>query len=203
MKDQGPYVRLQGGALLLNDIGFSASASAYGATVTAAGELTFDPGYSVGGSVGYAFNKFIAAEAEFGYSRVEYDKVQGTLSATVSGTTFAVSGSANVDGDISMFSGLGNLIVSPLGDSAVSPYLGAGAGFARIRDHIEKVGTLTVDGTEKSTDLIANAIAGVDFNVADNTSLGLRYRYVWADTGGKGLDDATAHSITASLKIAF
>jgi opacity protein-like surface antigen len=197
------YFRLQPGAMIINDVGFSSSASAYGVTVSANGEFTFEPGVAVAGAVGYKISDVLSLEGELGYATAEYDTVEGNLSATYSGTTYSVSGSADVDGEITMFTGIANLILSPMGNEKFSPYFGGGAGFVSIEDEIKSVGTLAVNGKEESTDLVANFIAGFDYNIDEEMALGARYRYLWADTGQNGVDDATAHAITLSLRINF
>ena len=197
------YGRIGAGTFSINDIAFSSSATAYGVTVTAAGDLSFDTGYSASGAVGYRINKNLDAELELGYAESEYDQVKGTLNATYSGTTYTVSGSANVDGKVQMFSGMGNLIYKFTDSQSFTPYLGGGIGLVRIVDSIDKIGTLTVNGEETNTDIAANLIAGFDMPLSDSAKAGLRYRYFWADTGSKGIDDATAHALMATAVINF
>ena len=62
---------------------------------------------------------------------------------------------------------------------------------------------VTVNGEETSTDLAANAIVGFDMSLTDSAKGGLRYRYFWADTGSKGIDDATAHAFMATAVFNF
>jgi len=199
----GAFFRLQPGAILFNDIGFSAAASAYGVTVTASGNFTFDPGYGVTGALGYQFNEFVSIEGEVGYGVVEYNNVEGNLNATVGGTTYTVSGSADIDGEVEMLTGIANIILSPMGKEKFSPYVGGGIGVVDWEDKVNSVGTLTVNGKETGSDLMANGIVGFDYKMDDDIAIGARYRYLWADTGQSGLDDATAHSFMLSLKVSF
>ena len=145
------YGRIGAGTFSINDIAFSSSATAYGITVTATGDLSFDTGYSMSGAVGYRINKNLDVELELGYSYSEYDDVSLSGSVTSSGTTLAISGSANVDGDVQMFSGMGNLIYNFTDSQSFTPYLGGGIGLVSIVDSIDKVGTLTVNYEETNT----------------------------------------------------
>ena len=75
------YGRSGAGTFSINDIAFSSSATAYGVTVTAVGDFTFEPGYSMSGAVGYRINKNLGVELELGYSYSEYDEI--SLNATI------------------------------------------------------------------------------------------------------------------------
>jgi opacity protein-like surface antigen len=197
------YFRLQPGAVIINDVDFSSSASGYGITVTADGSFTFEPGMTVAGAVGYKLSDMVSIEGELGYANAEYDAVEGTLSATSGGTTYSVAGSANVDGEVTMITGIANLILTPMSKEKFAPYFGGGVGFVNVENEINSIGTLTVNSDENNTDLVANFIAGFDFKIEEDMSLGARYRYVWADTGQSGIEDATAHVVALSLKIDF
>jgi len=200
------YGRIGAGTFSINDVSFSGSSTAYGVTVTAAGDFTFEPGYSMSGAVGYRINKNLDVELELGYAYSEYDDVSLSGSVTSSGTTLAIAGTANIDGNVQMFTGMGNLIYK-LGDlmdvQDFTPYLGAGIGLVSIVDSVDKIGTLTVNGEETNTDIAANLMAGFDIPMSDSAKAGLRYRYFWADNGSKGVDNATAHALMATAVINF
>lgn len=198
------YARLGAGALVLNDIDFSASAAAYGITLTANGTFSFDPGAAATGAIGYRYNRWIAFEGELGYGSASYDKVSGNFTASVGGNSVTVSGSTTIDGDVTMISGLANLLVTPLGRQVFSPYGGAGIGFVHIKDQIDAIGGDTsVQGSETSTELAADVLAGFDYRVKDAASIGAQYRYFWADSGSDGVDDATAHTFLLTGKLVF
>jgi opacity protein-like surface antigen len=199
-EDEKLYFRLQPGVFLINDIGFSQSASGYGVTVTANGNYTFEAGTSLLGAIGLRMTDVLTLEGELGYSQADYENIEGTLTATAGSTSVSSTGSLNVDGQVTMITGLGNLIFSPASKDKFSPYFGAGIGFANIEDKVNSIGTLAVNGKEENTKLLTNLIAGFDFNPGDDVTFGARYRYLWADTGANGVDDATAQSFLATIR---
>ena len=202
-KNNGWYGSLQTGALVLDDVGFSSNAFAYGLTVDAAGEFSFDPGMFVSGVLGVSLSKFASLESELSYSKVAYDEIKGDVEVFGGGSYTVVDVSGDVDGEVSRFSLSANLILAPVGKQDFSPYFGLGAGIVDIEDRIDEIDTLVVSGKESYSRLMASFIAGFDYGVTGDFDIGLRYRYLWADTGGKGINDATAHALTASLKILF
>jgi len=191
--------RLQPGAFVINDVGFSSSANAFGVTVTATGNYTFETGTSVLGALGYRVTDALTLEGELGYAKASYDTIDGTLTATAGSTSVSTAGSLNVDGEVTMVTGLGNLIFSPMAKEKFSPYFGAGVGFANIEDKVNSIGTLAVNGKVETTKLLTNLIAGFDVNPGDEVTFGVRYRYLWADTGANGMEDATAQAFTATM----
>ncbi len=197
------YGRIDGGAFLIHDIDFNASASAAGVTVNAQGAFEFSPGVAVSGALGYRISNFLSAEIDLGYARSEYDQITGTLTVTSGGTNFVVSGSADVEGQVTMFSGMGNLIWTPNPAGKFRPHFGAGIGLVRVTDEIDRVGTLVVNGEKTETEFAANFIAGFDYQVAPAFTLGARYRFYWVNSGEAGVDDATASAIMATATFKF
>lgn len=198
------YARLGVGALALNDIDFSSTGSAYGITLTADGSFSFDPGAAATGAIGYRYNRWLAFEGELGYGTASYDSVSGNFTASVGGNSVTVSGSAPVDGDVTMVSGLANLLVTPLGRQTFSPYVGGGIGFVHIKDEINSIGGDTsVQGSETATEMAADFLAGFDYALGQSAGVGGQYRYFWADSGSNGVDDATAHTFLLTGKLAF
>ncbi|MGO8867554.1 MAG: outer membrane beta-barrel protein [Alphaproteobacteria bacterium] len=156
----------------------STSVTATGA-ITGSGNLNYDDGAGVLGMAGYHLNDYLAGEAEFGYSSVDYSNISGTLNG--------VSGTIGVSGHSSAVVGLANAIVSPLGRSlGVIPYAGGGLGFASTDSHISSLSvggtTVPVNSSHSETDFALDAIAGLDVPVADGFSLGGRYQYLWINS---------------------
>lgn len=198
------YGRVGGGGLVLNDIDFASTASVNGITVTANGSFSFSPGVALTGAVGYRYNQWLAFEGELGYGTASYDSVSGNFTASVSGHSVTVSGSASVDGDVRMVSGLANLVVTPLGRDTFEPYLGGGLGFVNIKDTVDSVaGDTSVTASETATDFAMDFLVGFDYAVKESISVGGQYRYFWADSGSNGVDDATAHIFLVTGKFAF
>lgn len=67
----------------------------------------------------------------------------------------------------------------------------------------QNVETLTINVKENETDLSANFIAGIDTNLFDKISAGVRYQYLWTNTGTVVSDDVTAHIAPTSIRIRF
>lgn len=199
------YGRLSGGALMLNDIDFAGSASSGGITYTANASYSFDVGAAAAGAIGYRYNRWIAFEGEIGYATLSYDSVSGTFTASGNGSSVSVTGSAPVDGDVTMISGLFNLIVTPFGVAErFSPYGGGGFGVVHIKDEINSIGGDTsVRGSATADDLVADLLLGFDAVVGETFSVGGQYRYLWIDSGSAGVDNATAHTFLATGKLAF
>jgi len=74
---------------------------------------------------------------------------------------------------------------------------------ADITTTVDKIGTLTVGSSEDNTDLLVNAVAGFEYELVDNITADLRYRYFWVDSGRNGFEDGEAHSVNGSLRYSF
>jgi opacity protein-like surface antigen len=212
----GFYARLSAGAFIPTDTGYSVSGSTtvFGltATGTVSGDIKTDIGQAFYGAVGHKINKFISIEGELGYVRADLDSASVDIGGTLTsgGVNLVVDESTDVDvnGNASALSGMANLIVHPSRWKKYPPYVGVGLGFVNWEREINSVSqngtTLFIaNGKEDGTDLAAQFIAGVDTNLRDNISAGIRYQYVWTDTGDSLLDDVTANIVQASIRIRF
>lgn len=207
-RDSGLYLHGNVGALWPTDVEFDTSTSLSGTTLSATGEFSFDPGFAVSAGPGYRFNEYIAAEAEVGYGRFTYDSVEGNLTLTnAAGSSLTVSGEADVEGDVSVVSGLVSAVVTPLGLNTVNPFLGVGVGVAHFNDEIDSISsggtTLQVNSDESRTDFMAQGIGGLDVTVTEAVSLGGQYRLVWVNSGEDGTDDLLAHTFLLNAKLRF
>ncbi|NJO38499.1 MAG: porin family protein [Rhizobiales bacterium] len=138
-------------------------------------DIEFDPGWAVGGQLGYIFGS-VRAEAEIEYNESE---IEGT-SATIS----SLRGTGGLYFDFVGFS-----------QSNILPYVGAGFGLA----------SLEVDGGGFDDDdelgLTAHGEVGVSFAAAGNFDVIFAYRYEWNDSEISGLDDdITAHQVRAGIR---
>ena len=197
------YLSLNGGSTILTDVGFSSSASAYGVTVTAKGDFTFDNGPSISGTAGYIVDDLLRTEFEFGYSEWDYDQVVGTLDISVGGQSVSATGTLPVNGSIETLYGVATIIMTPFSGKNFTPLLGGSLGFVDIEDKVQSVSTLTVNGKEESTVLLAGVLAGFEYNLNKNFSVGVKYRHFWADSGQNGTEDATMHNMMGSLVYHF
>jgi opacity protein-like surface antigen len=212
----GFYARLSAGAFMPTDTGYSVSGSRTGAGLTAtgtvSGDIKTDIGQAFYGAMGHKLNKFISIEGELGYVSAGLDSASVDIAGTVTsgGNSLVVDESTDIDvnGDVSALSGMVNLIIHPSRWKKYLPYFGMGLGFVNWEREINSISqngiTLPIINEKvDGTDLAAQFIAGIDMNLRDNISAGIRYQYVWTDTGDDFLDDVTANIIQASIRIRF
>ena len=202
-KDGGMYGRLGLGYLQINDVDFSSSSSAYGISVSANGSYSFDAGVSVSGAVGTHLTQYLRGEVELGYAAADYDKLSGALTVTSGGSTYSVTGSADIDGSVTMLTGLANLVYDLGSSKTFKPYVGGGLGFVNVEDKISSIGTLQINGSETRTKLAGDLQLGFESEISDGVKAGVQYRYFWADTGQNGVEDATAHNLMATISATF
>jgi opacity protein-like surface antigen len=172
----------------------------FSGVVAGSGDFSFKAGGAGTAFIGYHFNDILAGEGELGVASADHDKFSGTLNG--------VTGSVPINGSLTTVLGLANVIVTPLGRSGFSPYVGGGIGFAAIDDTI---GIGGVSATGRETDFAANLILGMDFAVANRWSVGARYRFVWINTASSAssggittsINDLTEHIITATATFHF
>jgi opacity protein-like surface antigen len=138
-------------------------------------DVEFDPGWAVGGQLGYIFGS-VRAEAEIEYNEAEIENSSASLSS--------LRGTGGLYFDFIGFS-----------QSNILPYVGAGFGLA----------SLEVDGGGFDDDgelgLTAHGEIGVSFAAAANFDVVFAYRYEWNDVEVSGLDDdITAHQVRAGIR---
>jgi opacity protein-like surface antigen len=151
------YVQLDAGLAMVGN----SDVSLFGVS----GDVEFDPGFAVGGAVGYRIEEWMRAELNLSYREADVDKVQA-LGPTLSGA-----------GDAGAFSALANLYFDFKPRSPVTPYMGVGIGIAHIDvDSNDSANVLIVN--DDSTELAWNVMAGAAWSVTDNVDLTLGYRYL-------------------------
>lgn len=146
--------------------------------------IDYDPGYLIGGQVGYRIGSF-RTEAEIAYQSTElrdggndvfgFDVIQGTLSAYY---------------DIPVVPEL----------SGLSPYVGGGIGGANITVEGENGNSAEDD----ETGLMLHGEFGFGIAVSQSFELVPHYRFEWFDTGVAGLDeDLYDHAFRLSARLGF
>ena len=141
--------------------------------------IDFDPGFMIGGQLGYIFGS-VRAEGEIEYNEADVKDIANTN---------------NDDATLSALRGTGSLYFDFIGfsQSNILPYAGGGFGFA----------SLDFDGdvSDDEVALTAHAEAGVSFASAGNFDFVVAYRYQWYDTDvGNLSDDLTAHQVRFGLR---
>ena len=120
--------------------------------------FSFSPGFNVGGAVGYDFGQF-RAEGEIRYSTVDLDEVNGIaspISADLSALTFMANGYYDHE----------------MGNSPVTPYIGAGLGIAD--SELDATGL----GSTSETDFAYQFMLGLGFDINSSTALTAEYRFL-------------------------
>lgn len=205
------YFGLSAGALLPADTDQKIGGTLFGMPVSGSGKLRFKPGFIIDLRAGYHINPYLAVEGDLAYARYSYDKVAGQLNAGPLSNS-----EADFDGHVSNWLGFANAIVTPLGRSAFTPYVGAGIGFSSYEATVDSIGLgglgrIAVASKTTNTDFAANALVGFDYAVTDALSVGARYRFIWTDsatsatTGGLTTEAGNArhHAVSAMATYRF
>jgi len=161
------------------------------------GEFTFDTGFGVLGAVGTSWENSGdrgssgnggRLEAELGYRQNDFDEVK------VDGF-----GSANIDGDISALSLMANLYYDVSMEGSITPYIGVGAGVARIEADIDGA------SSEDDTVFAGQLILGGSIATSETLSVDLQYRYFATDDPEfDGLDaEYSTHNLMIGLRHSF
>ncbi|NBX67249.1 MAG: porin family protein [Proteobacteria bacterium] len=160
-------------------------------------ETELKNGYSVQGAVGYDYGMF-RSELELSYRRNDVD------GHTRNGVTLG-----NPGGDSESFAGMINGYVDIPTGTVVTPYVGAGVGFARVdANEYDTSGVDFLDDGE--TDFAYQGIAGLDFAIDDALSLYTEYKYFAVDNSevrtvaNNPSDlDYDSHSVSVGLRYSF
>jgi len=197
----GPYFRTDLGPAFVQD----GKLTKFGGSTK--NNVEFDTGFTFDAAIGYAFNKYLAADFEFGYIGTDINHVSGFF---VNDDTFLYNAPF-----------LANVTLSyPIPRTIVTPYIGAGVG-----------GSLTVfdtDGFGNNTDAVFGddtdfvfawqAFAGLRFDLNKQMSLGVGYKYFWTEdtsfsypplfpgTGSNfrvGFDGIRSHSVLFTFQMKF
>lgn len=185
-----PYVGVQLGATLLDD-----SSSDYN-NLPLSFDIEYDPGFNVGTTGGVDFG-MARVEAELTYRQNDVDSLKAL------GTSFSTGG------DVSALSLMANGFFDIETNSPVTPYIGAGIGFANVSlNDVTESGTLFVD--DDDTVFAYQFGLGVAFDLSDLLTLDLGYRYFatldpeFTDVDGDTFEsEYGGHNLDVGLRIKF
>ena len=189
--DKGQYVSFNLGLSLASD----SDLSVVGVDI---GTISFDPGFNIGGALGYNYGN-IRAEFEISYHALDMDK----LSIPLAIPPCPCSGS--VDGDASALSFMMNGYYDfHSANNPWVPYFGGGVGGAKV------TADLGLGGDDSDTVFAYQLMAGLGLNINRFATLTLSYRYfATADPGfdiGVGTDlEATvaSHEFNLGVRATF
>ena len=161
--------------------------------------LDTENGFRVGAAAGYNFGSIFVLEGELGYMTQDFD----TLSEDCCDVEF------DMDGDLSVLTGMVNIAAGfPLG-GFIRPYAGAGAGIAHVS--FNDVTSLNFDVDDSDNVFAVQGFAGVDLTLSDRFAIGARYRLLHLgdisleDNNGfeHDLEPDLIHSLEAVLTVGF
>jgi len=182
----GLYLGLGGGANWARDADISG-----GGIDT---EAEFDTGWAALGTVGYGFGNGLRLEFELGYRDNDIDGVGGV---------------ANAGGSVNVWSGMVNALYDVPTGWPLTPYIGAGIGYARVKaDGISVGGTTVADDSDNV--FAYQGIIGAAYGITQNLKLGLDYRYFatldpeFETSAGTTVDsEYAAHTVMLGLRWEF
>ena len=176
----GPYISATLGAVVVNDSDIDDGVDT--------GEFTFDSGFGFVAALGSSAESGARAEAELGYRKNDFDKIK------VDGL-----GKADIDGDLTSLSLMGNIYYDFPTEGSFSPYIGAGLGFANLDADLDDF------GDEDETELAYQLILGGSFTPGAGLSIDLQYRYFATDDPEfDGLEaEYSTHNLMIGLRQSF
>ncbi len=180
----GPYFTIMAGATFVDDATWTRT----GAPNT---EFEFDAGYNVDGALGYKYKMF-RIEGEIAYRQNDFDQFNiGALTIEASGNIDALSAMANVYFDFE-------------NDTAWTPFIGAGAGWASVEVE-DLVISGFLPGDEDDDGFAYQFIGGFGYEVSEALTANLEYRYFAADDPELGAvkADYETHNIVVGLRYIF
>ncbi|MCI0746481.1 MAG: porin family protein [Verrucomicrobia subdivision 3 bacterium] len=163
--ESGPYVKLELGPAITEDVTVKEFLG-----IAPGSEIEFDPGIRFSAGGGYSFNDIIALGGEVGFSYNSIDRISGNISEGDSGI-----GNAPF---------LANVVFKLPNRSRIVPYAGAGAGVSwafLYADNITDGSTFVLDGDDATAVFAWQAFGGVKVQINDQMSLGVTYKYLYAD----------------------
>ena len=167
------YVSLHGGWKFGEDWDDELDATHGGTEPGNTAELTVetDDGWRVGGALGYSFNDWLAFEGEVGFMTQDFDTAEFEEGFGLAGEKF------DLGGDISILTGMVNVIVGlPLG-GRFRPYIGGGIGAAHVEADAS-ISDLDFSLDDSDTVFAAQAFAGIDVSITENVAIGGRVRFL-------------------------
>ena len=161
--------------------------------------LELDPGIRFGVAGGAFFGDYFALELETGWSINEVD---------------SISGFNDVDAWLYQAPLLVNGMFQFKNNTGLIPFFGAGAGGNIVGIDIDDADspTLELDGDESDFVFAWQVFAGLKFEINNNLSVGLMYRYLWSDDVEWEVDNSAqdievdgvrTHSFSAAVRYSF
>lgn len=184
---KGPYIAARFGGCFLND----STLSEEGFPITV--DTEFDTGMLFEGAVGYKFVGPYRIEGEVGYRKNDVDKFS------------ALGGSVAAGGDVDTLSFMLNGYVEIENQSSITPFLGAGIGYAKVSaNDISIPGFITL-GSEDDSVFAYQFGAGIGFSATQNFIIDIAYKYfATSDPEFQSIKaEYGSHNITIGFRYVF
>ncbi|MGB4100510.1 MAG: OmpA family protein [Alphaproteobacteria bacterium] len=168
-------------------------------TGVATHKLSFDPGWLVDGQVGYAFGNGLRTEVEVGYRRAKADSITNPNS----------NAALAAGGHYGVLNTMVNVIYDMPINWVLTPYIGAGVGYAHVwaKDLRTASSTTTLVNASDSTsgNFAYQAIGGFSYEIARHWQASLDYRYLATRKldFGNMKSEYSSHNIIAGVKYYF
>ncbi|MEZ5933761.1 MAG: outer membrane beta-barrel protein [Alphaproteobacteria bacterium] len=171
----GFYVGIYGGVSFFGDQDIDTDITVNGLAIESDTQVEYDPGYRVGGFVGYQVNTNIRLQLDVSYSQAD-----ATNTVDVAGTD------VDTDQETEILSGTAGLFFDlwPIGNFV--PYIGGGLGVAQVKGKVDDTGGV---GDDKQTVLTAFGEAGLPFFLTPEFSIVPSARFSWYNTKEKTEND--------------
>jgi opacity protein-like surface antigen len=165
---KGIYFELRGGGAYLTDSDIDASA----AGLSASGEAEFDPGFAIEGAAGYEHSSGFRGEVAVGYRRNDIEDLSG-------GGTSCSSLGISCGGEVETVSIMANGYYAFNVEGKFKPFIGAGAGIARVDAELEVgiPGFGSAKASDDDTVFAYQGIAGVSYEINETLTLSGLYSY--------------------------
>lgn len=187
MADEGkPYVGLSVGVMMPDD---STLTDRSGANA----KISYSPGFSVSGTGGYAFGNGLRLEGELAYRQAAMDQIM------VSGL------SGKINSDLQSIGMMANAYYDFRNASAVTPYIGAGLGFANVTVGDGAINGIKVWNKADDTVFAYQVAAGVGFEINNALTFDVGYRY-YATPDAKfelAKADFSSHNLMLGIRFKF
>ncbi len=159
VREDGPYVRIGGGATFVNDweqdITFNPNVLFPGVVATTA-STEFNTGYTAGAAIGFDYADGIRTELEYRYARADVESLS---------TTGPV---ANPSGNVGVHFIFSNFYFDFTNNSRITPFIGGGVGGAFVKEF----------GQRRDSALAYQGRAGISYLLGSSFFADVEYVYV-------------------------
>ena len=208
-RDKSTYVGISGGVMLVEDTNLDFS-DGFDPEIRDAITIDHKTGFDVDLVAGYDFG-LVRGEAEVAYKRASLDEVQLDVAFVPSTNP---TEPYDVDGKVSVFSLMGNLLFDFGDEDGWSGFIGGGLGYAKIKYKADVAVAPGFDASISDRDgtIAWQVLSGIRKSISPNLDLGLKYRYFNAsklrfgdnDDGGEEFSGKfRSHSLMLSLLYNF